>query len=50
MPDGSAKATICRLAQWAKGQGRLSGRFGGAINSAKQACTYVGKVYVADRT
>ena len=50
MPVGFAKATICRLAKWANGQGRLSGRFGRAINSTKQACTYSEKVYVPRRT
>jgi small subunit ribosomal protein S6 len=49
MPVGFAKATICHLVQWANGQGRLSGKFGRAANSAKQACTCGEKVYFAYR-
>jgi small subunit ribosomal protein S6 len=50
MPDGFAKATICRPTKWTNGQRWLSGRFDSPINSAKQACTYGEKVYVAPRT
>ena len=49
MPDGFAKATICRLTKSAKAQGRLPLKFSGVINSAQQACTHWEKVYLAAR-